>query len=126
MPPSAIDPQTTCDHPPPKRRKTTSHEVSTISPHPLRIKPLGNAFAASPNLRDISTGNFALLPDELIIQLLGYLEAESLLALGSTSKGLYAFCRCEELWKDLFMKFVYSPLIFPYAHDITINPILHP
>ncbi|RPB19810.1 Clavaminate synthase-like protein, partial [Terfezia boudieri ATCC MYA-4762] len=71
--------------------------------HPLRIKPLGNAFTASSNLRDTSTGNIALLPDELIIQLLSYLDAKSLLALGSTSKGLYAFCRWDELWKDLFV-----------------------
>lgn len=113
MPPSAIDPHLQQpspqgDVPPPKRRKTDPRGISAIEPHPLRVKPLGNAFTASSNLRDTSLGIFALLSDELVIQLLGYLDADTLLALGSASKGFFAFCRCDELWKDLFVKFVYS------------------
>ena len=98
------------EHLPRKRRKTHSNGPTNtshaISPHPLRIKPLGNALTASSNLRDTSTGNFAVLPDESIVRILGFLDAASLLSLGATSKGFYAFSRFEELWKDLFTRLV--------------------
>lgn len=81
-----------------------SKDTATISPHPLRIKPLGNAFTSNSNLRDISTGQFAVLPDELIVQILGWLDAPSLLKLGASSKGLYAFAKFDDLWKDLFVQ----------------------
>ena len=77
-----------------------------ILPHPLRIKPSGNAFTSSSNLRDTSTGLFALFPDELILQVLGYLDADELDAIGATSKGMYGFSRAEELWKPLFIEYV--------------------
>ncbi|KAF8469551.1 hypothetical protein BDZ91DRAFT_720456 [Kalaharituber pfeilii] len=92
--------------PPSKRLKTSNETLEgllAIAPHPLRVKPLGNTFTADSNLRDNSTGHFGVLPDELLVQLLGYLDSGSLLALGATSKGLYAFSRCDELWKDLFI-----------------------
>lgn len=77
-----------------------------ISPHPLQIKPSGNAYTSASNLRDTSTGLFAVCSDELIIELLGYLDAEGLTLLEATSKGLYAFSRHEELWKALFIEYV--------------------
>ncbi len=66
--------------------------------HPLGIKPLGNAFAAEKNIK-AAAGYFSALPEELLIQLLEYLEATSLSQLGRTCKVLYAFSRFEDLWK---------------------------
>ncbi|KAA8896143.1 phosphatidylserine-specific receptor PtdSerR [Sphaerosporella brunnea] len=75
-----------------------------IQPHPLLIKPSGNAFTSESNLRDTSCGLFALFPDELILQVLGYLSEDELNAVGATSKGMYGFSRAEELWKSLFIE----------------------
>ncbi|RPB00894.1 F-box and JmjC domain-containing protein [Choiromyces venosus 120613-1] len=75
-----------------------------IPQHPLKIKPSGNAYTASTNLRDTSTGLFAMFMDELILDFMGYLEPESLRTLGITSKGLYAFSRHDELWRFLFIE----------------------
>lgn len=82
---------------------------TAIPPHPLRIKPSGNAYISASNLRDTS-GLFAVCPDELIIELLGYLDATSLTLLGATSKAFYAFSRHEELWKTLLIEYVYPSL----------------
>ncbi|RPB10125.1 F-box and JmjC domain-containing protein [Morchella conica CCBAS932] len=89
-------------------------DTATISSHPLRIKPSGNAYTSESNLRDTSTGLFAVFPDELIIDILGYLDAESLSQLGFTSRGLYAFSRHEELWKALFIESPKSKLPFTW------------
>lgn len=83
--------------------------ISTaIPPHPLRIKPNGNAYTSALNLRNTSTGLFAIFPDELILEFLECLDAESLALLGATSKALCAFSRHEELWKTLFIEYVSS------------------
>ena len=76
-----------------------------ISAHPLEIKPAGNAYTASLNLKT-TTGNFRYLPDELIIQILEELDSDSLLRLGSTCKTFYAFCRFDDLWKTLLVEYV--------------------
>ena len=77
--------------------------AASVPAHPLGIKPSGNAFSASVNLKD-ATGRFALLPDELIIQILEHLTVSSLIHLGSTCKALFAYSRAEELWKPLFIE----------------------
>lgn len=78
-------------------------EVDTaIVSHPYNIRPSGNAFTASRDIKAYS-GSFAMLPDELLLQLLEYLQAVDLIRLGSTCKALYAFCRAEDLWKTLFI-----------------------
>ena len=74
-----------------------------IPPHPLGVKPLGNAYTAKINLKR-AAGCFSALPDELLVQLLEQLEAIDLLQLGATCKALYAFTRFEELWRTLFVK----------------------
>ena len=95
-----------------KRAKSKSQELSesageakfqvAIPQHPLAIKPLGNAYVASHNLKALC-GGFKTLPDELIIQILEILDASSLVRLGSTCKALYAFTRADELWRALFL-----------------------
>lgn len=75
---------------------------ATIPHHPLGVKPSGNALTADWSLRP-AIGTLAILPDEMIMPLLLYLEAPDLLRLGRTCKALYAFTRAEELWKTLFI-----------------------
>ncbi|XHG09515.1 hypothetical protein AWENTII_012571 [Aspergillus wentii] len=72
-----------------------------IPGHPLGVKPSGNALLASENLRN-SIGTFNLLPDELILLLLEFLDSPALLRIGRTCKAFYAFTRAEDLWKALF------------------------
>lgn len=72
-----------------------------IPGHPLGVKPSGNALLAAENLRD-AIGTFGILPDELILILLEFLDGPSLLRIGRTCKAFYAFTRAEDLWKNLF------------------------
>jgi hypothetical protein len=116
MAPSAAS-ATLGDLPPSKRLKTgdVQNDIydasleNEIRPHPLRIKPSGNALTSQHSLRDCSTGLFALFSDELILQLLGFLDSAALNAIGATSKGMYGFSRAEELWKSLFIEYVQHP-----------------
>ncbi|KAK7726055.1 hypothetical protein SLS57_003645 [Botryosphaeria dothidea] len=78
-----------------------SDEPAAIPPHPLGVKPAGNALTASANLK-LNAGIFAILPDELLAQLLEYLDWSALIRLGGTCKALYAFTRFDELWRALF------------------------
>ena len=90
-----------------------------VPPHPLRIKPTGNAYTSSSNLKS-ATGYFTCLPDELIVQILEYLEARNLLQLGATCKALYAFARFEDLWKSLFIEYV-STFSCVYYHSLRFS-----
>ena len=76
----------------------------TVPPHPLSIKPAGNAYTAIENIK-LAAGLFMGLPDELIIQVLESLDAVSLKRLGGTCKALYAFSRFEDLWKSLCIEY---------------------
>lgn len=77
----------------------------SVPPHPLGIRPAGNAYTAVENLKS-SAGLFSTLPDELIVQILESLSHRPLLILGFTCKALYAFCRFDDLWKTLFIQYV--------------------
>lgn len=80
------------------------YESLIIPSHPLRIKPAGNLYTATENIK-LAAGSFARLPDELIIQVLESLDAASLRRLGCLCKALYAFSRLEELWKTLCLEY---------------------
>lgn len=92
---------------PVKRAKVSaldSKDDSTfVRRHPLGLRPSGNAYTSSKNLKD-SCGLFATLPDELIAGLLEYLQPKDLLRLGGTCRALHAFTRNEELWRNLFVE----------------------
>ncbi|KAJ0426084.1 hypothetical protein BJY00DRAFT_298225 [Aspergillus carlsbadensis] len=76
---------------------------NAIPGHPLGVKPSGNALLAAVNLRN-AIGTFGLLPDELILSLLEFLDCPSFLQLGRTCKAFYAFTRAEDLWKTIFIR----------------------
>lgn len=97
---------------------TNPEESATIWSHPLGIRPSGNAFTATANLK-AAIGTFALLPDELLAQFLDYLDAQDLLRLGGTCRALHAFTRSEELWKALFIEYVFK--IYPLTHTYLIS-----
>lgn len=80
-----------------------SEDPAAIPPHPLGVKPSGNALTSNVNLK-ARCGHFAILPDELLAQFLEFLDAPALVRLGSTCKALYAFTRFEELWRALFIE----------------------
>lgn len=71
--------------------------------HPLGVKPSGNGLTATWDLR-AAIGTFNILPDEILLMLLEYLDSDSLLKIGRTCKALYAFTRSEDLWKTLFIR----------------------
>ncbi|KAL8729832.1 MAG: hypothetical protein Q9166_004473 [cf. Caloplaca sp. 2 TL-2023] len=84
---------------------------ATVPPHPLNVKPLGNAYTANENIK-IKAGLLAQLPDELITQVMEWLDPIALTRLGCTCKALYAFSRQEELWKPLFLRVRFAPVFF--------------
>lgn len=86
-------------------------ETRVIPPHPLGVKPAGNAFSAVENAK-VMAGLFLSLSDELILQVLEFLDHWSLLRLGATCKLFYAFCRFDDLWKTLFIEYVFLLFIF--------------
>jgi hypothetical protein len=77
--------------------------ATAVPPHPLDIKPAGNAYTASENIK-AHCGSFARLPDELLNHILESFDADTLLRLGSTCRALYAFTRLDELWRALFVR----------------------
>lgn len=79
------------------------HQRSAVRRHPLGVRPSGNAFTSSVNLKD-AAGHFTNLPDELLIQLMECLDAPTLLRLGSSCRALHAFTRTEDLWRTLFVE----------------------
>lgn len=86
---------------------TTAEATSESIPiptHPLGVKPLGNQYFASGPIARQSLGNLGLLPDEMLLQFLEYLDPHSLSTLGTTCRFLYAFCHSDELWKPLFLE----------------------
>ena len=93
---------------PSKRPKTVANNNTSMADeaelpsHPLAVRPLGNAYTATENLKS-RCGQFARLPDELLNHLLETLDESALVRLGSTCKALYAFTRADELWRNLFI-----------------------
>jgi hypothetical protein len=77
-----------------------------LRPHPLGVRPEGNAFTDRPAARPPRdfAGRFRALPDELLAHMLEYLDARALCALGATCKLLHAFTRVDELWRALFVE----------------------
>jgi hypothetical protein len=85
-------------------RPLAAEESPLAAPsHPLGIKPSGNAYIATEDLRT-RMGALALLSDEVLLDLLGYFDAPSLLRVGACCKALYAFARVEDLWKCLLIE----------------------
>ena len=83
-----------------------NNSPTTIPRHPFGVKPSGNAYTSTENIK-IAAGYFYHLPDEIVTSVLEYLDPEALLSLGCTCKALYAFSRLEDFWKTLFILYVW-------------------
>jgi len=98
--------------------------AAALPSHPLGIKPAGNAYTATENIKS-RCGSFARLPDELVLHVLESFDAETLLRLGSTCRVLYAFTRLDELWRALFVRWVVASALLTnrrFPNRITFVP----
>jgi hypothetical protein len=84
--------------------------------HPVGVKPGGNSLAASENSAS-NMGLFGELPDETILVLLEWLDSKSLLRVGASCRGLYAYSTYDQLWKDLFI--MYADCLFLTLSSLT-------
>ena len=100
--------------------KPQSSEV-IIPCHPLGIKPLGNLYMARRNIKE-AAGLFYSIPDDLLIQILEFLEPLPLLQLGATCKALWAFSRQEDLWRTRYVEYVsfWDCLITEFNENIAL------
>ena len=94
--------------------------LSILPPHWNRVKPSGQAYLARENIKT-AAGPFAMLPDELTIRILEYLDILSILRIGSTCKALWAFSRLDEpLWRSIFIKYAFSSFV-PFCQNLQIS-----
>lgn len=85
---------------------------STVnSRHPLNVKPLGNKYLQCDDgdqkqySKEAQMGYFSILPEELVFEILTYINDERTLKnLSHTSRIMYAYCFDEELWKRLYIR----------------------
>lgn len=81
------------------------NDVSSAVPlHPLGVKPLGNKYFSDGNDARKHLGTLQGLPDEMLMQLLEYLDQCSLRLLGYTCKFLFACCMSDDIWKTIFLE----------------------
>jgi hypothetical protein len=98
-----LPPECSVENTPSSKRLRLESEVTTdnndcdvLPSHPLGIRPEGNAYTdLSQSIRQKS-GSFSLLPDELLMHFLEYLDAQA----------LYAFSHSDDLWRSLFVQYV--------------------
>ncbi|KAK4186162.1 hypothetical protein QBC35DRAFT_283276 [Podospora australis] len=77
---------------------------SAVPLHPLGVKPLGNKYFSNGNDARKYMGTLQGLPDEMLIQLLEYLDQRTLRLFGYTCKFLFACCMADDIWKSVFLE----------------------
>ena len=84
--------------------QTSDHEAEILpneaDQHPLGLRPSGNALTSPKNAQSYM-GLFGRLPDSLLLVLLEFLDQSSLINLGGTCRGLYAYSTFDQLWRDI-------------------------
>lgn len=81
--------------------------IKTSAPsHTHGVQPLGNLYLnpGSINSRDTGLGNLHTLTDELVLEILGFLDGTNLGVLASVSKSFYVFTNHEPLWRNLVLE----------------------
>lgn len=84
----------------------TRSSKHTQVPHPLGIKPLGNAFLSDRNDRSSSLGLFARFEDEFLLSFLSTFadDPTTLVKLEAVSHGLYTFINAtNSIWREAFL-----------------------
>lgn len=98
-----------------KRPRTLfmASSATITKPHPLRIKPSGNALLSSIDSvpRSKAFGPLlGMLTDELIMTIIQELtDSKDLLSLAHTCKAFFGFCWTDELWKHMVHRHNRSP-----------------
>lgn len=77
---------------------------SSVPPHPLGIKPLGNKYLSNGDDARAFLGTLRILPDEMLMQLLEFLDQRTLRLLGYTCRFLYACSMSDDIWKTKFLE----------------------
>lgn len=79
---------------------------SSAPSHTHGVQPLGNLYfnPGSINSRDTGLGNLHTLTDELVLDILGFLDGNSLGVLACVSKSFYVFTNHEPLWRNLVLE----------------------
>eukprot|EP00056_Hartaetosiga_gracilis_P002571 m.55050 g.55050 ORF g.55050 m.55050 type:complete len:513 (+) comp11110_c0_seq1:68-1606(+) len=83
-----------------------SDNVQEYHPHPLGVVPGGVVTHSTTILQRVhdGLGAFAGLGDDLLLDILSKLDAESLATMCLSSKPMYVFASTEDLWRPLFLK----------------------
>ncbi|TKY91035.1 hypothetical protein EX895_001034 [Sporisorium graminicola] len=88
------------------RVQSRSSSRHTQVPHPLGIKPLGNAFLSDRNDRSSSLGLFARFEDDFLLSFLSTFadDPATLVKLEAVSHGLYTFINAtNSIWREAFL-----------------------
>ncbi|MDP2436473.1 MAG: F-box protein [archaeon] len=76
-----------------------------IPPHPMGVKPRGNSVMAErEDERRKGLGSLGALPDEVLLEVLGYFGATELRGFGAASRWCHAFSRHEPLWQRMALE----------------------
>ncbi len=78
--------------------------TSSIPPHPLGVKPLGNKYFSDGGDARRFLGTLQVLPDEMLMQLLEFLDERTLRLLGYTCRFLFACSMSDDIWKTVFLE----------------------
>ncbi|KAG8910673.1 hypothetical protein FRC01_006201, partial [Tulasnella sp. 417] len=110
----AVEDEVDEDSRPSKRRRTDSLQLSGKDEpprsaaqrgHRLGVLPTGNLFlmgsSTGKNIRPGGLGTFNVLTDAVLLVVLASFDADTLLALRTTSRAFFAYTSHEPLWKDL-------------------------
>lgn len=83
--------------------------MSRFLPHPHGVKPKGNELYESSNsdyidIRISSLGDFNMLPDEILYDILFFCDAKTLSQLMQVNKTFFCWTRLDEYWKHFVIK----------------------
>ena len=78
-----------------------AHFSTTLqASHPNGIQPCGNSYTDVESLRSAHLGNFSMLSDEVLIDILSGVAARDLLTLAQCSRWLYCFVNHDDVWRQ--------------------------
>eukprot|EP00698_Gefionella_okellyi_P002532 TRINITY_DN12376_c0_g1_i1.p1 TRINITY_DN12376_c0_g1~~TRINITY_DN12376_c0_g1_i1.p1 ORF type:complete len:467 (-),score=66.88 TRINITY_DN12376_c0_g1_i1:41-1390(-) len=82
--------------------KATKKHMLERGRHPFGVQPWGNYYSSDvPPCRDVGLGRLGGLKDEVVLDILGHLDAIDLCHLALVSKSFYVFAHQDDLWKSL-------------------------
>ncbi|KAJ6778572.1 ARGININE DEMETHYLASE AND LYSYL-HYDROXYLASE JMJD [Salix koriyanagi] len=94
---------------------TEGFNLKTSAPsNTYGVQPLGNLYfsSGSINSRNTGLGNLQILTDELVLDILGFLDGTQLGVLATVSKSFYVFTNHEPLWRNLVLDKLNGEFLF--------------